>query len=155
MSQIENLDRTDFELIRLLRKDARASNKWLAEQVGLAPSSCLVRVQSLIARGVIAGFHADLDPGKVGIGLQAMIAVTLVQHNKDNLEAFEHYLSTLAEVAQFFHVAGPTDFMVHVWARDASHLRELAVNAFTTRPEVMKIETELIFAHRSTWGLGR
>jgi hypothetical protein len=50
-------------------------------------------------------------------------------------------------------VAGADDFLVHVAVRDAQHLRDLALDAFTTRPEVDRIETRLIFDHMATWRL--
>ena len=53
------LDRIDYEIIRLLRNNARLSNKELAEQVGLAPSTCLVRTRLLQQSGVITGFKAE------------------------------------------------------------------------------------------------
>ena len=60
----------------------------------------------------------------------------------------EHALA-LPEVVRFYHVAGPIDFLVHVWTRDSEHLRNLAMTAFTSREEVSHIETELIFEHVS------
>ena len=71
------LDRIDIELIRLLRKHARLSNKDLAEAVGVAPSTALERVRRLRETGVIRGFHAEFDPQALGIDLQAMVAVRL------------------------------------------------------------------------------
>ena len=53
----------------------------------------------------------------------------------------------LPEVVRLYHVAGPIDFLVHVWTRDSEHLRNLAMTAFTSREEVSHIETELIFEH--------
>jgi hypothetical protein len=44
-------------------------------------------------------------------------------------------------------VAGQHDFLVHVGVRDANHLRDLAMDAFTSRREVARIETHLIFEH--------
>jgi len=44
-------------------------------------------------------------------------------------------------------VAGQHDFLVHVGVRDANHLRDLAMDAFTSRREVSRIETHLIFEH--------
>ena len=46
-----------------------------------------------------------------------------------------------------YHMAGVNDFLLHVAVRDADHLRDLALTAFTTRPEVAHIETALIFEH--------
>ena len=73
MSQKKSIDRTDFEIIQLLRKNARMSNKELAYKIDMAPSSCLIRVRNLQSRGVLSGFHAEIDPAALGIGIQAIL----------------------------------------------------------------------------------
>jgi len=145
MKQGHELDGVDLEILRLLQRNARLPNKRLAEKVGIAPSTCLERVRRLVAGGVILGFHAEVDPEALGIGLQAMIAVRLRQHSRDLVESFREYALSLPEILAVFHVAGANDFLVHVSARDANHLRDLALDAFTTRPEVVHLETYLIF----------
>ncbi|OAB58344.1 ArsR family transcriptional regulator [Leptolyngbya valderiana BDU 20041] len=142
------LDATDVRILRCLRKNARMSNKDLARQVGLAPSSCLERVRRLRLARVLTGYHADIDPDALGIGLQAMVAVRLSRHARADVEAFEAHLEGLAEVVTLFHVAGANDYLVHVAVRDSAHLRDLALTAFTERPEVDHIETQLIFHHQ-------
>lgn len=145
------LDRIDHEILSLLRNNARISNKAIASIVGLAASTCLVRIRVLQSSGVITGFHAEIDPPSLGVGIQAMIAVRLRRHYKPDVEAFRSHALSLPEVVQLYHVAGSIDFLIHVWARDSDHLRELAMTAFTAREEVAHIETELIFEHiRST-----
>lgn len=139
------LDRIDSNILSLLQKDARLSNKELAAAVGLAPSSCLARVQRLRSEGVLMGAHADVDPGALGVGLQALIAVQLRQHSRAQVKAFWKHALGLPEVLAVFHVAGTHDFQVHVAVRDAHHLRDLALDAFTTRTEVAHIQTSLIF----------
>ena len=59
----------------------------------------------------------------------------------------------LDEVISVSHVTGANDFQVHVVVRGADHLRDLAVNAFTSWPEIAHIETSLIFAHHEKPGL--
>jgi len=147
------LDRIDYEIVRLLRKNARISNKELAEQVGLAPSTCLVRTRLLQQSGVITGFKAEVNPARLGVGLQAMISVRLKRHYKPDVEAFRQHALDLPEVVRLYHVAGPIDFLVHVWTKDSEHLRNLAMTAFTAREEVSHIETELIFEHMTCQGL--
>ncbi|QKK02616.1 MAG: Lrp/AsnC family transcriptional regulator [Pseudomonadota bacterium] len=142
------LDSIDVRIIRLLRKNARISNKELAASIGLAPSTCLERVRRLRIKRVLTGYHADVDPDALGIGLQAMVAVRLARHARTEVEAFERHLERLVEVVTIFHVAGSNDYLVHVAVCDPTHLRELALSAFTERPEVDHIETQLIFAHR-------
>jgi len=147
MTTRTSLDRIDCALLAALQNDGRLSNKELAAQVGLAPSSCLERVRRLREAGVIRGMHAELDPAAVGIGLQALIAVRLRQHSRNFVETFRTHVLSLHEVISLFHVAGANDFLVHVAVRDADHLRDLALDAFTSREEVAHLETSLVFEH--------
>ncbi len=147
------LDRTDAAILACLQKNARRSNKELAAAVGVAPSTCLERVRRLHEGGVLRGYHADVDPAAVGVGLQALVAVRLGQHARAEVEAFQAHALALPEVVQVFHVTGANDFLVHVAVRDAEHLRELALTAFAGRPEVAHMETALLFAHHRAPGL--
>lgn len=144
---MEELDRIDYEIVRLLRNNARLSNKELAAKVGLAPSSCLVRVRGLQRDGVLRGYHAEVDPNFLGVGLQAMISIRLQRHSQAIVESFRAHSLALPEVRQLYHIAGANDFLLHVWVKDPEHLRNLAMNSFTTREEVAHIETGLIFEH--------
>lgn len=141
------LDRIDFAILRLLRNDGRLSNKELAAKVGLAPSSCLARVKRLGESGILRGFHADIDPRALGMSLQAMIAVRLTQHSREIVESFRAHVLALPETVALYHLAGADDFLVHVAVRDADHLRDLALDAFTRRSEVARLETSLVFEH--------
>lgn len=141
------LDETDRALIRALERDARISNKDLAASVGLSPSGCIERVRSLQERGVVTGFHAEVDPQHLGVGLQALIAVRLTKHTRADVDSFREHVLALPEVLSMFHVTGSEDFLIHVAAKDPDHLRDLALDRFTTRPEVLHIETSLVFEH--------
>lgn len=141
------LDRIDRALLAALAKNARASNKELAALVGLAPSSCLERVRRLVREGTIRGFSADLDPSALGFEFGAMMAIRLRQHTRDQYETFRRYAVTLPEVLAVYHMAGENDFLLHVLARDAQHLRDLAIDHFINREEVGHIETWLVFEH--------
>ena len=148
MAQEPALDRIDREIIALLQKDARQSNRQLAAAVGLAPSSCLERVRRLRSRGVIRGFGAQVDPAALGLSLQAMVKVRLAGHSREVFESVRERMVGLAEVMAVYHVGGEADFLVHVAVRDAEHLRQLAWDHFTSREEVRQIETSLIFEYQ-------
>lgn len=150
---LPGLDRIDFAILRLLRNDGRLSNKELAAKVGLAPSSCLARVRRLTQSGIVRGFHADIDPRALGMGLQAMIAVRLTQHSRAVVESFRAHVLALPETVAVYHLAGADDFLVHVAVRDADHLRDLALDAFTRRSEVAHLETSLVFEHARPTGV--
>ena len=139
------LDRIDCGIIEALQKDARLSNKQLAAQVGLAPSSCLERVRRLEKRGVLQGFRAEVDPKALGINLQALTAVRLSQHKSDSFESFLIHARALRETVAVYQLAGPDDFLIHVAVRDTEHLRDLVLDHISAHPDVVHIETALIF----------
>ncbi len=60
------VDAVDRAILELLAKDARITNQRLAERVGVAPSTALARLRSLRERGVIRGFHAEIDLAALG-----------------------------------------------------------------------------------------
>jgi len=138
-------DRIDDSILRALQNNARLSNKELANRVGLAPSSCLERVRRLQQRGVLQGYRAVVDPKALGVGLQAFVAVRLSQHSREVVETFRAHLLSLQEVVSVYHTGGENDFIVHVAVRDADHLRDLALDAFTTRQEVARLNTALVY----------
>lgn len=144
---MRELDRTDCEILAALQKNARLPNKELAERLGIAQSTCLERVRRMVEEGILQGFHARVDPKAVGIGLQAMVVIRLTRHSRELVEAFRAHALSVPEVATLYHLGGANDFLLHVVVRDAEHLRELALTAFTERPEVAHIETALIFEH--------
>jgi len=82
-----------------------------------------------------------------------MIAVRLRQHSRDVVDSFRNHVAELPEVRSVFHVTGGDDFLVHVAVRDSDHLRDLALDSFTTRAEVDHIQTRLIFEYTPTWRL--
>ena len=139
------LDRIDRQLIQLLQNNGRLPNKELAQQVDLAPSTCLERVRRLCEMGAIRGVHADADPTALGIGLQAIYFIELTKHKRAVVENFQTEILQLPEVIAAYLIAGRYDVLAHVVVRDTDHLRDLALDAFTNRPEVTRIETALIF----------
>ena len=141
------LDEVDRELVRLLTADGRMPNNALAEAAGIAPSTCLTRVRSLRERGVIRGFHADVDLGALGRPLQALIAIRIGAHSRDEIDRFRGKVPGLPGVLSLFHVSGANDYLLHVSAASPDALREFVLDHLTADPAVVHAETSLIFEH--------
>ncbi len=138
------LDRTDFAILEALQEEARLSNKELAARVGIAPSTCLERVRRLVRSGAIRGYRTDVDPAVLGIGLQAMIAVRLLQHARLSFERLMQELIGLPEVVSVYLLTGAQDLLIHVAVRDVGHLRDM-LQRLTSREDVAHVETSLVF----------
>ena len=143
-----SLDRTDFEIVRLLQKNARLSNKEIAAAVRLAPSTCHERIKNLQTSGVIRGAHADIDLRAVGLTLEALFFIELAKHERAVVDRFMSETESIPEVRRAFLVSGHYDLVVHVAVKDIEHLRNLAFDRFTSQPVVVKIETSIVFDSR-------
>lgn len=149
------VDAIDRALLEQLGADARITNQSLAERVGIAPSTALARVRALRERGVIRGFHAEVDLATLGRPLQALVAIRLAVHEREQIDAFTEAVQRLPGVLMVFHLTGVNDYLVWVAAADAQDLREFVVDHLTTHPSVVHAETSLIYEHRrgpGIWG---
>ena len=63
---MSELDRTDRRILDLLQRHGRMSMTELGEQIGLSTSPCSERVKRLERAGVISGYHAHVDPARLG-----------------------------------------------------------------------------------------
>jgi DNA-binding Lrp family transcriptional regulator len=147
------LDPVDQAILEALTQDARIPNNRLAERVGVAPSTCLARVKALRDRGVLRGFHAEVDLAALGRPLQAMVAIRLTVHDRGQIESFTRHVRALPGVLSIFHMTGQTDYLVWVAAADAQDLREFVVDHLATHPAVAHAETSLIYEHRRGPGI--
>ncbi|HEY6398558.1 MAG TPA: Lrp/AsnC family transcriptional regulator [Solirubrobacteraceae bacterium] len=150
-----DVDDVDRAMLEVLAGDARITNQRLAERVGIAPSTALARLRSLREREVIRGFHTEINLAALGRPLQAMIAVRLAVHAREQIEAFTDAVRALPGVLMVFHLTGVTDYLIWLAASDTEDLREFVLDHLTTHPSVAHAETALIYEHRhgpGIWG---
>ncbi|MGR6924136.1 Lrp/AsnC family transcriptional regulator [[Actinomadura] parvosata] len=139
------MDELDSAIIRLLQTDARQSNRELARQLGIAPSTCLERVRSLTRRGVIRGYHADIDPAALNRGVQAMVSVQVRPLSRAVINAFKASAAEMPEVMSVFVLAGGDDFLLHVGVRDLDHLHAFLLDHLSKRKEIVGFRTSVVF----------
>jgi DNA-binding Lrp family transcriptional regulator len=139
------LDRIDVGILRALQNDGRRSNKEIAADVGLAPSSCLARTRHLQQAGVLRGIHADVVPPALGVGLHAMVSVVMRDQSAASREAFFDETLARREVVGLTNLAGAVDYLVEVMVRDTAHLRDFVLEAIASRPDVRQYTTNLVF----------
>lgn len=144
----DHLDDVDAEVVRLLLADARTPNNAVARAVGVAPSTALARTAALRERGVITGARAEVDPGRVGLGLRALVSVRLGTHDTADMQAFVEGLAALPGVLDVFFLAGRDDYLVHLVSPGSDALRELVLTSLSSHPLVQHTETSLVFEHR-------
>jgi DNA-binding Lrp family transcriptional regulator len=143
-----SLDRIDFEIIRLLQKNARLTNKQIAASVRLAPSTCHERIKRLERSGVIRGAHADIDLRAIGLNLEALCFIKLAKYERSVIDRFMNDIESIPEVRRVFLVSGRHDAILHLAVRDIDHLRNLGFDRITNQPIIVNIETSIVFDSR-------
>lgn len=141
------LDEIDLDLIRLLQQNARMTNADLANSVGIAQSTCITRVRSLVTRGVISGFSANVEPTQLGLGTEVLISVTLRAGARAHLSDFMQQMRERPEVIQVFFLGGSEDFIVHLAVKDSDSVREFVLENLSNNATVASTRTNLVFEH--------
>src|SRR5690348_592634 len=89
---LHEIDRVDRAIVSALQADGRMANVDLADRVSLSPSACLRRVKALEADGIIAGYRAEVDRTKAGLGLTVFLELRVESHSRDNWMRVEQTL---------------------------------------------------------------
>lgn len=141
------LDDVDRKILAELQANGRITNAELAERVGVAASTCIARVRSLVTRRVITGFTASVDPRMIGLDLQVLISVTVRSGARQLITEMSDQLKVLPEVTQLFFLGGVEDFIIHLAARDSDHVRDFVTEHLSTHPAVSSTRTSIVFSH--------
>ncbi|GAA3080276.1 Lrp/AsnC family transcriptional regulator [Pseudonocardia yunnanensis] len=144
---VAHLDELDKAILAELQADARRTNRDVAAAVGVSPTTALDRTRALRERGVIRGAILDLDLGKIGRPVQALIAVRIRPPSRRNIDAFRNWVSTLPETIGVFVVTGGEDFLIHVAVADNENLYAFVIDRLTERPEVADVRTSVVYEH--------
>jgi len=67
------MDLTDWRIVAELQRDGRLSYNQLGKLVNMSSPAVAERVRRLEESGVIAGYHARIDPARAGLPLTAFV----------------------------------------------------------------------------------
>src|ERR1700730_9600826 len=139
-----DLDDIDRRIVAALQAEGRLPIVDLANRVGLSPTPCQRRVKRLEDEGVIARYAALVPPQAMGLGLQALVQVTLDDHSEKTVEAFEAAIRSRPEVVACYAMTGDMDFLLHVLATDLAAFSEFAMKALLRMPGVRGTRSSFI-----------
>jgi len=126
-----SLDEVDIALLTALQENADRTNVQLARLVGLSPAATLHRVRRLKESGVIRIISAQLDPTACGFPLQVYVTAALARNDLRSSQVFDEQIRALPQIIAADNVAGETDYLLSVVARDVSELQHVLVGLAT------------------------
>lgn len=122
------LDEVNLKLIDELQRDARTSVAELGRRVGLSSPAVTERIRRLESAGVIRGYHADVDPRRVGYSLGVAIRIRPAPGLLTKVAALAR---DTPEVIECHRVTGDDCYVMTAYVRDVEHLEEL-IDRFAT-----------------------
>lgn len=123
-----SLDEIDIQLLDALQADADRTNVELARMVGLSPAATLHRVRRLKESGVIRIISAQLDPDACGFPLQVYVTASLARNDMRTSHMFDDLIRSTPQIIAADTVAGETDYLLTVVARDVAELQQVLVS---------------------------
>ena len=124
-SQPLRLDGIDLKILDAVQRDGRITKLALAEQVGLSPTPCWVRLHRLEKAGIISGYHARVAIRTVLPVATVLLEVSLGSHRQADFDRFERVVRDIPEIVACWSVGGGVDYVLKVMARDIDAYQRL------------------------------
>ena len=142
MSQVK-LDKIDLRILRDLQENGKITNVELARRVGISAPPCLRRVRALEEAGFITGYHAEVEPAKLGYNVTVFAQVGLDSQSESELSAFEELVRSWPEVRDCHMLAGEADFILRIVAQDWETYQKFVTEKLTPAPNVANVKSAL------------
>jgi Lrp/AsnC family transcriptional regulator, leucine-responsive regulatory protein len=132
------LDRIDHRILEVLRDDGRISIAALGERVGVSRANAYTRLLRLREEGVIEGFTARVNSRRMGLGLAALVLLSVRQ---PDWRALRNELVEMPEVEYCALTTGTHDALILVRATDVETLRDVVLERLQSLPMVQGTQT--------------
>lgn len=115
-------DEKDWILLEEVQRRARVSYADLGRHADLSPPAAAERLRRLEDAGVIRGYHADIAPERLGLGLTVLIEMRVP---RAQYERFNRAVTKLAWILECHHVSGRAAFVLKAAVPDVTGLELL------------------------------
>lgn len=138
------LDETDSRILTALQRDAHLTAEALGEILNLSASQAGRRRQRLEAEGFIQGYAARLDPGRLGLDVQAFVQVEMATHAPDAAKTFHRLIEMRPEVISAWTLTGAADYLLRVYCTDLAALNRLIHQVLLPHPSVARVQSQIV-----------
>ena len=144
--QQSELDPVDWQILRLLQKDATLTNKEIAFELNKSVATIHERIRRLKEQGYIKKIVALLDRKKVNKGLIAFSQVLLNDHTADTLATFEKEVARFPEVMECFQMTGTFDFILRIATSDMDAYHDFYRNKLAKLPNITTVQSFFVLS---------
>ena len=116
------MDRTDFQILKILQENARTTIKQISTEVNLSAPSVTERIRRLEDSGIIIGYHAKINPSKLSRNIIAFIAVDVAPERH---ATFTSFCNGCPHILEHHRVIGLYNAMLLAALHDSAELEAL------------------------------
>ena len=138
---MNDLDRIDTAIVRILSEHGRMPVTELAREVGISKSPCQVRLKRLQQNGYILGFRAVLNPRLLDREHVAFTEVKLSDTRETALNAFNDAVQGIVEIEQCHMIAGSYDYLLKIRTSNIQAYRLILGETLSSLPHVASTST--------------
>ncbi len=135
------IDEINLGILSILRENGRMSMASLAERVQISRANAYSRVESMLADGTIVGFTAEVDPGKVGLDVCALVFVTV---HPQSWSRFREGILDMPDIEYCCVTTGEHDAMLLVREPDMAAVHDFVTGVVAVRPEVKSVVSVVV-----------
>ncbi len=141
---MSSLDKFDRKLLKSLMHDGRATMSALAEKVSLSATQCARRLARLEAEGVISSYTVRLNRRKIGLGVVALVNVSLERQGDSQAQKFQQAVASLPEVIECLLLTGDADYQLRVIEKDLDSYAKFVTTRLMRLPGVANIRSSIV-----------
>lgn len=123
MQKRYELDDLDRKILALLMENAKRPYTDLAAKLFVSGGTIHVRMNKLIAAGIVKGQSLQVDHTRLGYDITAFLGVFL--KSSGSYEPATTYLRTIPEIVSAHYLTGGYSIFLKVICRDTDHLRDV------------------------------
>ncbi|MBP3471835.1 MAG: Lrp/AsnC family transcriptional regulator [Paraprevotella sp.] len=141
---MENLDKTDLQILRILQENARLTTKELAARVNLSSTPVYERLKRLETQGYIKKYIAVLDAEKLDQGFVVFCKVKLRRLNKLIANDFIQVIRNIPEVTECYNISGNYDYLLKIHAPDMKYYQQFLLEVLGTIDSLGSLESTFV-----------
>ncbi len=144
---MENLNKQEVELLRLLQKNSKFDISDLTERLNMSRTSVYDRIKKLENEGYIKEYVAIIDQRKIGLKFTVIVNVSLNSQRIEYVEEFLEKISNLDEVMEAYVTGGIFDVVLKTVTKDPDAFNDFVTQKLSVIPHISKIQSSFVMRY--------
>lgn len=144
---MEELNKQELELLRLLQKNMRFDITDLTEKLNMSRTSVYDKIKKLENEGYIKAYVALIDQRKVGLKFSVIVNVSLNSQRIEYVDEFLERISDLDEVTEAYVTGGVFDVILKVIVKDPDAYNDFVAKKLSAIPQISKIQSSFVMRY--------